>query len=127
MLRSSPSLSETTMPKTLHFDSTAQRDILDGVKRALEEMDLDDGPVSVSIVGASEAMSPQQAADFLGISRQHMTRLLDAGLLPFTRKPGSAHRAIPSRAVVEFAGSRKQAKCRLNDFAASMNDSGVFE
>jgi len=46
------------MPKTLHFDSTTQRDdILDGVKRALEEMDLEDGPVSVSIVGDAEAMS----------------------------------------------------------------------
>jgi len=116
------------MPKTLHFDSTTQRDdILDGVKRALEEMDLEDGPVSVSIVGESETMSPQQAADFLGISRQHMTRLLDAGMLPFTRKPGSKHRVIPSRAVVELAGSRKAAKQRLDKFAATMNDAGVFE
>jgi excisionase family DNA binding protein len=95
------------MSKTIHFDATTQRgDILDGVKRALEEMDLEDGPVSVSIVGESETMSPQQAADFIGISRQHMTRLLDAGLLPFTRKPGSTHRVITSRAVVEFAGLR---------------------
>ena len=93
----------------------------------LEEMDLDDGPVSVSIVGESEAMSPQQAADFLGISRQHMTRLLDAGLLPFTRKPNSTHREIPSRAVVEFAVSRQAAKRRTDEFAASMNDAGVFE
>jgi excisionase family DNA binding protein len=116
------------MPKTLHFEATTQRgDILKGVKRALEEMDLDDGPVSVSIVGESEAMSPQQAADFLGISRQHMTRLLDAGLLPFTRKPNSTHREIPSRAVVEFAVSRQAAKRRTDEFAASMNDAGVFE
>lgn len=116
------------MPKTLHFDSTTQQDdILDGVRRALEEMDLDDGSVSVSIVGDSEGMSPQQAADFLGISRQHMTRLLDAGMLPFTRKPGSSHRVIPSRAVVELAGSRKAAKRRVGEFAATMNDAGVFE
>jgi excisionase family DNA binding protein len=116
------------MPKTLHFDATTQReDILDGVKRALEEMDLEDGPVSVSIVGESETMSPQQAADFIGISRQHMTRLLDAGLLPFTRKPGSTHRVITSRAVVEFADVRMQAKRRLDKFAAEMNDAGVFE
>ncbi|MGO9247359.1 MAG: helix-turn-helix domain-containing protein [Solirubrobacteraceae bacterium] len=116
------------MPKTLHFDSTTQReDILAGVKRALEEMDLEDGPVSVSIVGESETMSPQQAADFLGISRQHMTRLLDAGMLPFTRKPGSRHRMIPSRAVVELAGKRKEGKRRWDEFAATMNDAGVFE
>jgi len=116
------------MPKTLHFDSTTQRDdILDGVKRALEEMDLEDGPVSVSIVGDAEAMSPQQAADFIGISRQHMTRLLDAGVLPFTRKPGSTHRVISSRAVVEFAGKRAEGKRRWDEFAATMNDAGVFE
>jgi len=116
------------MPKTLHFDATSQREeILDGVKRALEEMDLEDGPVSVSIVGDSEAMSPQQAADFLGISRQHMTRMLDAGMLPFTRKPGSKHRVIPSRPVVELASKRKEAKRRFDEFAATMNDAGVFE
>jgi excisionase family DNA binding protein len=116
------------MPKTLHFDSTTQRDdILDGVKRALEEMDLEDGPLSVSIVGDSETMSPQQAADFLGISRQHMTRLLEAGVLPFTRKPSSTHRVIASRAVVEFAGRRAEGKRRWDEFAATMNDAGVFE
>jgi excisionase family DNA binding protein len=116
------------VPKTLHFDSTTQRDdILDGVKRALEEMDLEDGPVSVSIVGESEAMSPQQAADFIGISRQHMTRLLDAGALPFTRKPGSTHRVIASRAVVEFAGRREEGKHRADEFAATMNAAGVWE
>jgi excisionase family DNA binding protein len=116
------------MPRTLHFQTTKQRgEILDGVERALEEMELDDGPVSVSIVGESEMMSPQQAADFIGISRQHMTRLLDAGVLPFTRKPSSTHRVIPSRAVVEFAGRREEGKRRLDEFAASMNDAGVFE
>jgi excisionase family DNA binding protein len=116
------------MPRILHFQTTKQRgEILHGVERALEEMDLEDGPVSVSIVGESETMSPQQAADFLGISRQHMTRLLDAGMLPFTRKPGSKHRVIASRAVVELAGSRKAAKQRLDKFAATMNDAGVFE
>ena len=116
------------MPKTLHFDSTTQpEDILDGVKRALEEMDPGDGALSVSIVGDAEVMSPQQAADFLGMSRQHMTRLLDAGVLPFTRKPGSTHRVISSRAVVEFADRREEAKRRVDDFAASMNGAGVFE
>jgi hypothetical protein len=74
-----------------------------------------------------KTLDPQQAADFLGISPQHMTRLLDAGLLPFTRKPNSPHREIPSRAVVEFAGSRQAVKRRLDDFAATMNDAGVFE
>lgn len=116
------------MPKTLHFDSTTQpEDILDGVKRALEEMDPGDGALSVSIVGDAEVMSPQQAADFLGMSRQHMTRLLDAGALPFTRKPGSTHRVISSRAVVEFAGRREEGKRRADTFAERMNAAGVWE
>jgi excisionase family DNA binding protein len=72
-------------------------------------------------------MSPQQAADFLGMSRQHMTRLLDAGALPFTRKPGSTHRVISSRAVVEFAGRREEAKRRADTFAERMNAADVWE
>jgi hypothetical protein len=56
-----------------------------------------------------------------------VTRLLDADALPFTRKPGSSHRVIPSRAIVELAGGRKATKQRLDDFATSMNGAGVFE
>lgn len=116
------------MPKTLRFDASTQREIiLDSVRRALEEIDPSDGALSVSIVGEAETMSPQQAADFLGISRQHMTRLLDAGALPFTRKPGSTHRVIPSRAVVELAGRRDEARRRADGFAQRMNTAGVFE
>ena len=119
---------DAAMPKTLHFDATTQRDdILDGVKRALEEMDPVDGTLSISMARDSETMSPQQAADFLGVSRQHLMRLLDAGLLPFTRKPNSSHRTIPSRAVAELAGARQAGKRRLDEFAATMNDAGVFE
>lgn len=116
------------MPKTLRFDVSTQRQvILETVRRALEEMDPHDGALSVSIVGEAETMSPQQAADFLGISRQHMTRLLDAGVLPFTRKPGSTHRLISSRTVVDFAGRREETKRQLDAFAATMNHAGVFE
>jgi len=56
-----------------------------------------------------------------------MNRLLDAGVLPFTRKPGSTHRGITSRAGVEFAGKRAEGKRRWDEFAATMNDAGVFE
>jgi hypothetical protein len=55
------------------------------------------------------------------------TRLLDAGLLSFTRKQNSSHRTISSRAVAELAGTRQAGKRRLDKFAATMNDAGVFE
>jgi len=116
------------MPKTLRFDATTQPEvILDAIRLELAELDPVDGTLSISMARDSEAMSPQQAADFLGISRQHLMRLLDAGLLPFTRKPNSSHRTIPSRAVAELATARQTGKQRIDKFAATMNDAGVFE
>jgi excisionase family DNA binding protein len=116
------------MPKTLRFDATTKPEvILDAIRRELLDDPDADGALSISMARDSETMSPQQAADFLGISRQHLMRLLDAGLLPFTRKPNSSHRTIPSRAVAELAAARQAGKKRIDKFAATMNDAGVFE
>ncbi len=51
-------------------------------ERAAEVLATGDGVV---VAPVSKELTTQQAADVLGVSRQYLVRLLDAGRLPFTR------------------------------------------
>jgi excisionase family DNA binding protein len=53
-------------------------------------------------------MTPQAAADFLGMSRQFLARLLDDGAMPF-HKVGS-HRRLLFKDVQKFATTRAQSR-----------------
>lgn len=59
---------------------------------------------SVVILSAEDEMTPQTAADFLGMSRQFLMRLLDKAELPF-HKVG-AHRRILRKDVETYARKR---------------------
>ena len=60
---------------------------------------LDDGD-AVAIVAEEAEVSPAQAARLLGVSRQYVDRLVNTGVLPANRIPGSSYRRIPVRAVL---------------------------
>ncbi|MGM7679136.1 helix-turn-helix domain-containing protein [Microbacterium sp. A94] len=79
--------------------------ILDQVTNALAAGE------GITIVPQSAAMTTQQAADFLGISRPTLVRLLEAGEIPF-EKPGR-HRRIRLEDLVSY-----QAKFRAERRAA---------
>lgn len=64
---------------------------------------------SVVITCGESTMTPRTAADFLGMSRQFLVRLLDEGALPF-HKVGS-HRRLRFEDVQAFA-RRREAKRR---------------
>ena len=63
---------------------------------------------SVFVVSGEQAMTPQAAADFLGMSRQFLARLLDDGAMPF-HKVGS-HRRLLFKDVQKFATTRAQSR-----------------
>jgi excisionase family DNA binding protein len=61
---------------------------------------------SVFVVSGDQALTPQAAADFLGMSRQFLARLLETGALPF-HKVGT-HRRLLFKDVQRFADRRAQ-------------------
>jgi excisionase family DNA binding protein len=65
--------------------------------------DLTDGKV-VSLAQASQEMTTQHAANFLGVSRQFLVRLLDEGKIPF-HKAGT-HRRVYLEDLVSFRNER---------------------
>ena len=62
----------------------------------------------VVIVRTDDEVTPAQAADILGVTRQFVDRLCDDGILTFRRLPGSRHRRIKVQDVIEVAADRDE-------------------
>jgi len=70
--------------------------------------------VAVTLAEEQELLSPQQAADRLGFSRQHVVRLIGYGDLQAHKLPGSSHWKIPLASVLAFEEERER-RDRLAD------------
>ena len=79
----------------------------------------------VSLVSREGEMTPNEAADFLNVSRGTITKLMDDGTLPF-RSVGT-HRRIPTAAVVAYdLKQRAQADAALNELTRLSQEMGLY-
>lgn len=77
-----------------------------------------------ALAAGNEAMlTTTEAADFLGVSRPYLTRLLKAGRLPY-RKKGNRH-LVPADALRRFKDERDRQLTELDELAAAEEDLGV--
>ena len=82
-----------------------------------------DGRV-VAVVNQRKLLSTQEAADFLGVSRPTVVRLLEAGEIPF-EKVGT-HRRIEQSELVAFQRARRNARYQAIGFSV-MDEDENFE
>lgn len=82
------------------------------------------GDEVVLLRGESE-VSPAEAGELLGISRQFVDRLIDVGKLPARRLPGSRHRRLRVADVVAFAARRDERQELISDGINALVDSGA--
>lgn len=68
-------------------------------------------------------LTTTEAADFLGVSRPYLTRLLKGGTLPY-RKKGNRH-LVPMTALRQFKTGRDRQLDRLVELAAAEEDLGL--
>jgi excisionase family DNA binding protein len=64
--------------------------------------------VAVTLAEEQELLSPQQAADRLGFSRQHVVRLIGYGHLQAHKPPGSSHWKVPLASVLTIDEERER-------------------
>jgi excisionase family DNA binding protein len=91
--------------KTLHLDPAAR----DQATLVTDEIDrlLGEGKrIAVTVAEEQELLSPQQAADRLGFSRQHVVRLIGYGELQAQKLPGSSYWKIPLASLLAFEERR---------------------
>lgn len=80
----------------------------------------------VSLVSRDGEMTPNEAADFLNVSRGTVTKLMDDGTLPF-RSVGT-HRRIPTAAIIAYdLKQRAQADAALNELTHLSQEMGLYD
>lgn len=77
---------------------------------------------TISLASAAQEMTTQEAANFLGVSRQFLVRLLDGGKIPFHRV--GTHRRVYLRDVILF---RKDRDRRRHDAIRKMAQNEVAD
>lgn len=82
------------------------------------------GDEVVLLRGESE-VSPADAGELLGISRQFVDRLIDVGSLPARRLPGSRHRRLRVADVIAFAARRDERQGLISDGINVLVDGGA--
>lgn len=81
---------------------------------------------SIAVVPYHKEMTTQEAADFLNISRQYLTRLLDGGVIPHTKV--GTHRRVRFRDIAEYKVHRHSArKASLARMTALAEEAGDYE
>jgi excisionase family DNA binding protein len=90
---------------------------------------LDDvaGGERVVVLRAEQEVTPAQAAEMLGVSRQFVDRLCEDEVLPFRRLPGSRHRRIRVQDVIEVAAERERRRTGHDAFRAAVEDAGLLD
>lgn len=90
---------------------------------------LDDvaGGERVVVLRAKDEVTPAQAAEMLGVTRQFVDRLCEDEILPFRRLPGSRHRRIRVQDVVEVATEREQRRAGHEALRTAVEDAGLLD
>lgn len=115
------------MMKTIHIDpaeGNAEQQI-STVKEAIEGLLDSDKAITVTVADEDSMLSPQQAADRLGFSRQHVRRLIEAGELQAQQLPNSTHWKILLRTVLAFEERRVAAEERADQHSRALDELGA--
>lgn len=108
--------------RTIHVTSRGQ---LEELTSAIDAMLRDGKALAVTVAEEHELLSPNQTAERLGFSRQHVRRLVDAGELVGERLPGSRYWKIPVSSVVAFEERREFAARDADAFSAELQRLGA--
>lgn len=86
--------------------------------------DLAAGAEVVVLRGEAE-VSPTEAGDLLGLSRQFVDRLIDQGDLPAHHLPNSRHRRIRLNDLLAFQRRREQRRAAISSAVNELIDAGA--
>ncbi|MDL9978660.1 helix-turn-helix domain-containing protein [Microbacterium candidum] len=75
----------------------------------------------IVVLRAEDEVTPAEAAELLGVTRQFVDRLCEDGVLPFRRLPGSRHRRIRVQDVLDVAAEREQRRTGRDALRAALS------
>lgn len=81
---------------------------------------------TITLMPQDEQFTTQAAADYLGMSRQHLVNLLEGGTIPFTRV--GSHRRVSFQALRDFEKQRDaDRKAALRSLADAVDEAGLYD
>jgi excisionase family DNA binding protein len=83
---------------------------------------LEEGGAVVSKLG--DLLTPQEAAEMMGVSRQYVDKLIQAGRIHAEFKPASSHRVIKASDVIAFTRKREEGSARVGSTINELIDAG---
>jgi len=87
--------------------------------------DLADGK-AISLSSAAQEMTTQESANFLGVSRQFLVRLLDQGKIPFHRT--GTHRRVYFQDLISFRKERDRRRHEaVEQMARDAVEDGMYD
>jgi excisionase family DNA binding protein len=111
--------------KTFRIEPTTADDELRALDKAVRAV-IDAGrSVTVTVADDDELLSPQQVAQRLRLSRQHVRRLIDAGELQAEQMPNSRYWKVPLASVVAFEHRRAMARALADEHSRELNRLGA--
>lgn len=96
-------------------------DVLAAVARAMEQGH------AISIVPRDLTLTTQEAADFLGISRPTLVRILERGDIPFQQPGAGRHRRVQLRDLMEYQEASSTARRSALDAMTAATTAEEFE
>jgi excisionase family DNA binding protein len=79
---------------------------------------------TVALTSREEEVSTREAAELLGVSRPHVVKLVDSGLIP--HRMAGTHRRILLQDVLAYKRRQDQAHAALDELARESQDSGLY-
>ncbi len=79
----------------------------------------------MTVAEEQELLSPQQAAGRLGVSRQHVRRLIDYGELEARQLPGSSYWKIPLWSVLALEERRAESDRLTAEWSRDLDAMGA--
>lgn len=110
--------------KTVHLHPDG-REQAAAISEEIERLLNEGKRITVTVTEDEELLSPQQAAERLGFSRQHVVRLIHAGAFPAQRLPGSSYWQIPASSIHIFEQHREGARQHADELSRSLDDLGA--
>lgn len=80
---------------------------------------------TVALVSEAEEVSTSTAAEFLGVSRPHVVKLIDSGILP--GRMAGTHRRVRMTDLVAYKRTVERRHAFLDELAAESQEMGLYD
>ena len=83
---------------------------------------------AITVAPVDQLLTTQEAADFLGISRPTLVKLLEDGNIPFERPAAGRHRRVRLQDVIDYQRTQRVSRrASLDAITAEAADAGLYD